>query len=262
MRLLCVTSVLFLLTAAGQAQVPAQRPAATSGNQVFRFAGASLTEYAVLNAPFSCKVVRELVKTAPDGVKFTTQLEVSRLCRDSQGRVRKEQPLFGGLRQLVVISDLASGYEYVLDPDHSAAHRTALKVAGAKPALEVYQGRLQRLLAEPAGVATRTGLGGQTIGGIYTEGMGYTTPLPAGTMGSDRPFAITQERWVAPDLALCLLDKRLDPREGETTTRMTDLQREEPAASLFQIPAGYTIIEEHGPFLVIFVSPQTARGSK
>jgi len=257
-----VTFVILALAAAGQVQVPLHREGVTPGSQVFRFAGASLTEYAVLNAPFSCNLVRDVVKTAADGTRFTSQHELDHLCRDSEGRVRREQPLFGGVRQLVIISDLVTGYEYILDPDHSAAHRTLVRVAGAKPAPEIYQGRLQRALAAPVGATTRVTLGSQMIDGVYVEGMSYTTPLPTGALGSDRPFVITQERWVAPDLALCLLDKRSDPREGEITIRVMSLKREERDPTLFQVPADYTIIEESGPFQVIFVKPQRAPAAK
>jgi len=259
---LAVTFALLALAAAGQTQSPAQRKGVTPGSQVFRFAGASLTEYAVLNAPFSCDVVQDLVKTAADGVRFTSQNTRHHLYRDSLGRLRSEQPLFGGARQLVVIWDLVRGYEYVLDPDHSAAHRAVVKVAGAKPAIDVYQGRLQRALAAPSGAATRVALGGQTIEGVYVEGTSYTTPLPSGALGSDRPFVVAQERWVAPDLALCLLDKRSDPREGETTIRMINLKREEPDAGLFEVPVNYAVVEETGPFQVIFTIPKSVPAAK
>ena len=255
--------VLFaLLAIATSAQTPAPAQGATPGGQVFRFAGASLTEYAALYAPFSCDVVQDLVKTTADGARITTQRQTHHLYRDSQGRVRREQPIFGGARQLVVISDLVSGYEYVLDPDHSAAHRTAVKAAAAKAAREVYEGRLQRVLAAPAGATKPAVLGNRMIDGVYAEGLGYTTPIPAGALGNDRPLVIAQERWVAPDLALCLLDKRTDPREGETTIRMIDIKRAEPDPGLFQIPANYAIVEESGPFQVVFVRPRQTPPAK
>ncbi|HUP03449.1 MAG TPA: hypothetical protein VMU19_05645 [Bryobacteraceae bacterium] len=255
-------SVVLILAVAGQAQTPAQRPSAAANTQVFRFAGASLTEYAVLNAPFQCDEIQEVVKTAPSGATFTSLQQRAHMFRDSQGLLRREQAMFGGVQHLITIFDPAGGSEYVLDPDHTAAHRIAVKVAGAKPAIEVYQGRLQRLLAEPAGATARVSLGGQTMEGVYVEGMSYSTPLPAGLLGSDRAFLITQDRWVAPDLALCILDKRSDPREGETTTRMTNIKREEPDASLFQVPKDYRVVDERGPFQIVFVRPRQAGAAK
>jgi hypothetical protein len=37
------------------------------------------------------------------------------------------------------------------------------------------------------------------------------------------------------------MTKRTDPRMGETVFQMTNIQRAEPAATLFQVPAGYTV---------------------
>jgi hypothetical protein len=38
-----------------------------------------------------------------------------------------------------------------------------------------------------------------------------------------------------------VLSKRSDPRTGEMVYRLTQLDRSEPAASLFQVPADYTV---------------------
>ena len=40
-----------------------------------------------------------------------------------------------------------------------------------------------------------------------------------------------------------------DPRMGDTTYTLSNVDRSEPAASLFQVPADYTIKDQPGPML-------------
>ena len=56
-----------------------------------------------------------------------------------------------------------------------------------------------------------------------------------------KPIKIVIERWYSPDLQMNVLVKRSDPRMGTTIFQLTDIQRKEPDASLFQVPADYTV---------------------
>jgi len=50
------------------------------------------------------------------------------------------------------------------------------------------------------------------------------------------------EKWVSDDLAAALVETGIDLKKNmETTSRLTDVSRVEPDASLFEIPAGYKI---------------------
>jgi hypothetical protein len=40
-----------------------------------------------------------------------------------------------------------------------------------------------------------------------------------------------------------VLSKRSDPRSGETVTRYTNINRAEPAHSLFEVPADYKVAD-------------------
>jgi hypothetical protein len=40
-----------------------------------------------------------------------------------------------------------------------------------------------------------------------------------------------------------VMTKHSDPRTGEEITRLANINRAEPDASLFQLPAGYQIVE-------------------
>ena len=82
-------------------------------------------------------------------------------------------------------------------------------------------------------------LGTKTIEGIPVTGTRTTNTIPAGTIGNDRDLLLTRETWYSSDLKLVLESRQFDPRFGETTYSLTNLQRSEPDPSLFQIPAGY-----------------------
>jgi hypothetical protein len=86
-------------------------------------------------------------------------------------------------------------------------------------------------------------LGKQTIEGVEAEGTRETFTIPAGEIGNEQPIQIVSERWYSPALQTVVLTKHSDPRFGETTFRLTNINRSEPARSLFEVPADYTIKE-------------------
>ena len=57
---------------------------------------------------------------------------------------------------------------------------------------------------------------------------------------------IVSERWYSPELQLVVMTRHSDPRFGETTYKLTNINRTEPAKSLFEVPSDYTIKEGHG----------------
>ncbi|HEY6805512.1 MAG TPA: hypothetical protein VI306_18185 [Pyrinomonadaceae bacterium] len=111
-----------------------------------------------------------------------------------------------------------------------------------------------KIEAETAGGATylfRTGgpsenevkeqLGRQTIEGVEADGTRTTVTIPVGEIGNERPIEIVSERWYSPELQMVIMTKHNDPRSGETTYRLTNITRTEPAKSLFEVPADYTV---------------------
>lgn len=91
-------------------------------------------------------------------------------------------------------------------------------------------------------------LGKQNIEGVEAEGTRSTITIPAGEIGNERPIEIVTERWYSPELQLVVMSKHSDPRSGETTYRLTNINRSEPAKSLFEVPAGFTVKEmQMGP---------------
>jgi TonB family protein len=86
-------------------------------------------------------------------------------------------------------------------------------------------------------------LGKQTIEGVEAEGTRNVTTIPAGEIGNERPIEIVFERWYSPELQTVIMTRQIDPRFGETSYRLTNIRRDEPAHELFEVPAGYTIKE-------------------
>jgi len=96
-------------------------------------------------------------------------------------------------------------------------------------------------------------LGKQNIEGVEAEGTRTTTTIPAGEIGNERAIEIVSERWYSPELQLVVMTRHSDPRFGETTYKLTNINRTEQAKSLFEVPAGYTIKE--GPQFAPGVGP-------
>lgn len=88
-------------------------------------------------------------------------------------------------------------------------------------------------------------LGKQIIEGVEAEGTRTTVTIPAGEIGNERPIEIVSERWYSPELQLVVMTKHSDPRSGETTYKLTNINRAEPAKTLFEVPPGFNVKEMH-----------------
>ena len=201
-------------------------------------------EFVITGSPYSCEVTTEITRTATDGTNFHRQPGVVREYRDSYGRTRTESPGPAGdagqAQTLSFIRDPVGQVLYVLDSQRLTAFPRRLQTPGAKSAQELYQTNLTAPPRSP--YVTRQPLGPQTMEGVYVEGFRFVTTFPAGIFGNDRAFVVTEERWVAPDMALRIFIKRSDPRFGQTLIRRTNISRVELDPALFQVPANYTVV--------------------
>ncbi|HEX3560709.1 MAG TPA: hypothetical protein VHU19_16005 [Pyrinomonadaceae bacterium] len=186
--------------------------------------------------------------------------------------------------QTVFINDPAAGVNYILDPrnktvlklarvewhimedkeptgqvsspppagpDAGALREHALKEAvehsfvltspppPGGPEVQVY-------MRSPKDEAKTEKLEPRTIEGVQAQGSRTTITIPAGEQGNEQPLQIVNERWYSPELQVVLLTIHSDPRFGQTTYRLTNIQRTEPAATLFQVPSDYTVKEGPG----------------
>jgi len=237
-------------------------------------------------APFCATVMTEHTQAFADGNRIHTT-DSSSVCRDSEGRTRREASLnlLGAAAQnpaprLVTIVDPVAGYRYMLDSESKTAHRFPIasnakgvstngpsaalpdkgervmfyqRVGTAGPNMAV-GGNVMfrstgRLPDDPA--PTTENLGDQTIEGIHATGTRMTTTIPAGQMGNEQPILVTSERWYSPDLKATVMTKHTDPWAGELKTQFTNMNASEPDSSLFRVPSDYKIVDEKaGPFVL------------
>ena len=80
-----------------------------------------------------------------------------------------------------------------------------------------------------------------SIEGVQAQGTRTTTTIPAGEIGNDKPIDIVDERWYSPDLQMTVMTKHSDPRTGETSFALKNINRSSPPAYLFEVPADYTV---------------------
>ena len=183
----------------------------------------------------------------------------------------------GDAPQVIFISDPVAGTNFNLDPHERVAVRmppmrfkfqfkTAPPAPGEKPAtftpkpdhlerIEVEQSVAATKMAVDAGVmmgwqGTREGkakteqLGKQLVEGVEAEGTRTTVTIPAGEIGNERAIEMVSERWFSPELQTVVMTRHSDPRFGETVYRLTNISREEPERSLFEVPSDYTVRQE------------------
>jgi hypothetical protein len=110
----------------------------------------------------------------------------------------------------------------------------------------------QKLIAESEGQVTTEELGTQTLDGVIVTGVRTMRTIPSGQIGNEKPIIITTEVWTSPDLKTIVSSKRVDPRMGEQTFRLTNIVRAEPDPSLFVIPPDFKLTE--GPQQIMYRS--------
>ena len=212
-----------------------------TNSKLYQVLGPPISDFTVLDEgfgnrvmrgkPFSSVEERHSLQILRDGTHIETS-QKNRLFRDGQGRTRVEQ-MNGG----ATIEDVVAGFRAELDP----SSRTAVKGAP----------RFIRTLPNPGtskGVMSETteNLKPQLVNGVMAQGVRTTMTIPKGQIGNDRDIKVVTERWVSNDLQMLIKSSNSDPRFGDTTYELTAIDQHEPDASLFQIPANYTVMELDG----------------
>jgi hypothetical protein len=90
-------------------------------------------------------------------------------------------------------------------------------------------------------------LGTQSMEGVVVRGLRRTRTLPAAYSGTGKQVLIVDEIWYSDELHLNMLVKHDDPRSGQQTVTITKLNRSEPAATTFEIPGDYKVVDETPP---------------
>jgi hypothetical protein len=207
----------------------------------------------VTGAPYSALRTTTHVQTLANGSTVTHTNQV-KLARDSSGRTYMEElPSTtetgrGAARSFVRVFDPVSRtttswssnskQATVVHLPEEGQFRGARGPAGSGETAGV--GRFRGGNNQTANVES---LGNKTINGIVVQGTRTTRVIPAGAQGNSEPLTITHETWYSSDLKLEVQRTDTDPRFGTTTVELTNLDRAEPSAALFQAPAGFTVKE-------------------
>jgi hypothetical protein len=221
----------------------------------------------VKGAPYSAQSTSESVQVLADGNRITNTNSTT-IYRDSQGRERREQSSSAeGTVRSIRISDPVEGVNYTLRPETRIALKNfqpKLSIVQDKEAAKAKMDLESIMKAEvptimmhstngiPVGAmgpaaawskldSEEENLGTQMIEGVSAEGTRRTTTIVPGQIGNERSIVTVNERWYSPELHLVVMSMRSDPRTGTTTYKLTNINRSEPAPTLFQVPPDYTL---------------------
>ena len=202
----------------------------------------------VTGVPYSALGTSETITVMPDGSRVVRQ-NIIRQWRDSDGRTRSEISLttIAGPTPVelnttvTVIDDPAARQRYLLQPGEKVAVTVPIVPCRANPLslepdITVGPPRPARLTIRVSAPQT---LGERTVAGQTVAGRRIEATIPAGAAGNSRPIHMTAEQWYGKDLQVVVEATYRDPRTGETRYRLSDIERAEPDASLFQVPDNY-----------------------
>ena len=237
--------------------------------------------------PYTADTEKEVTQVLADGTRISRKTS-GRMARDAQGRTWRMtdasgsgNPRGGPTPEMIMIVDIGAHSVYMLMPTSKMALKMVLPdlEAAKKQAMDsAWAGRAKPLatpgqaspsVPQPAGpqqtgtqpspstIASNPLLSGNTqteslgersVEGVIAQGKRYTSALAAGTIGNDRPIEVVAERWYSKELQGTVMMRISDPRKGEAVFRLVNIRLEDPPASLFEIPADYTVQEMKVPF--------------
>jgi hypothetical protein len=228
----------------------------------------------VAGAPYSAEGVTEYTRTLADGTRIKRNTS-SLIYRDSQGRTRQDHtmqilgalPASGEPAKTITITDPVDKAVYILDPAAKTATRLPFPTETSQNMMWVEAGKHEaksgkvevfekeiRIETGAGAVGARQmrrgdfkteALGKRNIEGVVAEGTRTTSEIPVGQIGNDRPITIVMETWNSPELQTVVSSTTADPMNGDSSYRLINVNRAEPAPSLFQVPPDYTV--KQGP---------------
>jgi hypothetical protein len=216
----------------------------------------------VKNQPYKAQANTETRRTLADG-SHITQSTTAMIARDSEGRTVNTQKVSDSLTITTIFDPIAKNHiDYTSDtriahvlalPTPTAsASQVPVAMSAAVPGLVAgspgsavgffVQGRA--VPSQLTGQHTTTEpLGTKTIEGIQVTGTRTTSTTPAGAIGNEKDLTTTREEWYSPELKLVVQSTQNDPRFGQTTYTLNDIQQGPPDQALFQVPTDYKIEE-------------------
>jgi hypothetical protein len=193
----------------------------------------------ISGVPFTATVSIESVQTLPDGT-VEKKHTLSLIARDASGRIHNERRAllaagFNGMPPLISVHlfDPATRVNDFYNP------MTLICTERTLPPLP----DAARATNDP----NAENLGVKTVSGLEATGTRVTRKIRAQFSGTGQALEITDETWYSEDLHMNLLEQHTDPRSGVQTVTLMSIQRVEPDAALFTVPAGYKIVDMTPP---------------
>jgi len=201
-------------------------------------------------APFTLTLETEWVKQLSDG-GTTTLVNKRRIARDALGRVYQERWALvpkndhrvQSIMSMIQIFDPLAHTRY--DCFLLEETNTCELLTYTRSASNIYKPMSPPTGPLPGdqGSAIHEDLGKRFIAGVETEGTHDTLIYNPGVYGNDRKMTVENEFWWSAQMGLNLLSIKTDPRIGKQTFTVTELAEGDPDPSLFQLPAGFKVVD-------------------
>ena len=218
------------------------------GGVNFRVRGVFVTP--VAGSPFTATALIESSRPLPDGT-VETQRTINKIARDSQGRIHNERrrlmpDSYKGTPALLEthLFDPQTRLNTFFEPYSRVARQSILPSLPRNPALATQNG-VGTVVRSPW--VKEEGLGSTTLNGLTAKGLRRTRTIDAKISGTGKPVEVVDEYWYSEDLHLNLLVHHTDPRSGEQTVAISDIQRADPPAAMFEVPAGFKTVDVTPP---------------
>jgi hypothetical protein len=199
------------------------------------------------NVPLLAVVNTQSIEIIPNGTTLNRKT-LSAIARDGHGRIFNERrPLIPASETetppvlSIHVYDPQTRTNTFIDPQNRVAWQSTLNrppssvppEAGSIPL--VGGTRANQYIKEED-------LGARKMEGVDVHGTRDTQTIPAEANGG-KEIIVVDEYWYSEDLRLNMLAIHKDPRTGEQTTTVTQLDRSEPDPAIFEIPSGYKIVQ-------------------
>ncbi len=192
----------------------------------------------IAGAPFSAIVIIQSKQPTADG-SVEERVSQATIARDSRGRIRNERHMLmpagtQGMPPLISVHvfDPGTRISYTFNPATRMAREQSVPSPSAEPGLN--NGKIEDL-------------GYTTLNGLQAKGTRITRIVPAEVSGTGRPVTVTDEIWYSEDLHMNLMEEHTDVRGGKQTVAILSIKRDEPSPALFEVPAGYKVVDMTPP---------------
>jgi hypothetical protein len=233
------------LLAAGVIVLPAQQVSndANPLNRNFSIRLGGISVPPITGAPFSATAVIEFQQTMPDG-SVATYRNINLIGRDSQGRTHGEMRprMPESFHSVPPISEV-----HLFDPQTlvSTIYEPATHIARLELMPSPTKDSSPSSTSNP--FVKVEDLGSDTIDNIDVKGTRRTQTIPAQVNGTGATLTVIDEYWYSEELHVNLSLRHSDPRIGVQTIKLTNVKREDPEPSFFEVPPDYKIVDMTPP---------------